>query len=196
MAKVNFKRIQNSSQIDNLPVEDGAFIVTGDGKSYIDYGNDRMPTNGTLDTEMSDTSRNAVENKVIKKYVDGNISDINDDLGYEIVTSGEWTYKKYNNGLIEMWHKHVKSYSSSDQYAGSPVRWTTTEVFNFPITLTEMISINSIIGSSGHLMGCNITGSGVSQTSYQLFIYDYGQSFNQSIAIYTTIIGKWKEVIE
>lgn len=80
MAKVNFKRIQNSSQIDNLPVEDGAFIVTSDGKSYIDYGNNRVPTNGTPDTEMSDTSRNAVENKVIKEYIDDNINSLKPTL--------------------------------------------------------------------------------------------------------------------
>ena len=88
MAKVNFKRIQNSSQIDNLPVEDGAFIVTGDGKSYVDYGNDRIPTNGTLDTEISDTSRNAVENKVIKEYVDDTVADAIGDLQYNLVENG------------------------------------------------------------------------------------------------------------
>ena len=88
MAKVNFKRIQNSSQIDNLPVEDGAFIVTGDGKSYIDYGNDRIPTNGTLDTEMSDLSSNAVENKVIKEYVDDTVADAIGGLQYNLVENG------------------------------------------------------------------------------------------------------------
>ena len=80
MAKVNFKRIQNSSQIDNLPVEDGAFIVTGDGKSYIDYGTDRIPTSGTPDVEMSDTSHNTVENKVIKEYVDNNTNSLKPTL--------------------------------------------------------------------------------------------------------------------
>lgn len=70
MAKVNFKRIENSENIDTININDGNFIITGDGKSYIDYGTNRIPTNGTLDTQMSDTSRNAVENKVIKDYVD------------------------------------------------------------------------------------------------------------------------------
>lgn len=70
MAKVNFKRIENSENINTIDINDGNFIVTGDGKSYIDYGTDRIPTSGTPDTEMSDTSRNTVENKVIKGYVD------------------------------------------------------------------------------------------------------------------------------
>lgn len=80
MAKVNFKRIEDSSQIDDIAIEDGAFIVTGDGKSYIDYGANRIPTNGTLDDNMSDVSRNGVENKVIKEYVDTEIVSAKDSM--------------------------------------------------------------------------------------------------------------------
>lgn len=88
MAKVNFKRIENSENIDTIDVVDGNFIITGDGKSYIDYGTDRIPTAGTPDTEMSDTSRNTVENKVIKEYVDN----ISSDTGSN--------YLKFGNILI------------------------------------------------------------------------------------------------
>lgn len=72
MAKVNFKRIEDSSTINDIDIEDGAFIVTGDGKTYIDFGTNRIPTSGTPDSQMSDISRNTVENKVIKEYVDTN----------------------------------------------------------------------------------------------------------------------------
>ena len=72
MAKANFKRIEDSSTIDDIDIEDGAFIVTGDGKTYVDFGTNRIPTSGTPDTQMSNISRNTVENKVIKEYVDGN----------------------------------------------------------------------------------------------------------------------------
>lgn len=72
MAKANFKRIEDSSTIDDIDIEDGAFIVTGDGKTYIDFGTDRIPTSGTPDSQMSNISRNTVENKIIKEYVDTN----------------------------------------------------------------------------------------------------------------------------
>lgn len=72
MAKVNFKRIESIDDLDSIPIEDGNFIVTGDGKTYIDYGSDRKGVGGTPDTEMSDTSINSVQNKVIKKYIDNN----------------------------------------------------------------------------------------------------------------------------
>lgn len=193
MAKVKFKRIQDSSDIQNVNIEDGSFIITGDGKSYIDYGNERVPTNGTPDTEMSDISHNSVENKVVKKYVDDNISTINDDLGYEVVTSGEWTYKKYNNGLIEMWQRHVGNYTLNRAYVNSTLNWATTERFEFPVTLTALISINTTLGTSEHLIGCNYTNTNEYKTGYNLYIYEYGQSLtNQPISIHTIVIGKWK----
>lgn len=80
MAEVKFKRIQSSTDIGDLNIEDGSFIVTGDGKSYVDYGNNRIPTSGTPDDEMSDTSRNTVENKVIKEYIDNNTNSLKPTL--------------------------------------------------------------------------------------------------------------------
>jgi hypothetical protein len=86
MAKVSFKRIEDSGNIDNVEVEDGSFIVTGDGKTYIDYGDSRIAIGGTPDSEMSDISRNTVENKVIKEYVD-NLSESKTDK-YNLITGG------------------------------------------------------------------------------------------------------------
>jgi hypothetical protein len=74
MSKVFFRRIADSTSIDQFPVEDGCFWITGDGRSFIDYDNDRIPIAGTPDTQMSNSSRNAVENKVIKEYVDTRLS--------------------------------------------------------------------------------------------------------------------------
>ena len=73
MANVLFNRVEDSTQLDNIPVVDGSLYVTGDGKTFIDYGEERLPVGGTPDTEMSDRSRNTVENNVIKQYVDNSI---------------------------------------------------------------------------------------------------------------------------
>lgn len=73
MANVLFNRVEDSTQLDNIPVVDGSLYVTGDGKTFIDYGEERLPVGGTPDTEMSDRSTNAVENKIIKQYVDNSI---------------------------------------------------------------------------------------------------------------------------
>lgn len=74
MANVVFNRIEDSTLLDNIPVVDGSFYVTGDGKTFIDYGEERLPVGGTPDTAMSARSGNAVENRVIKEYVDNAVS--------------------------------------------------------------------------------------------------------------------------
>lgn len=190
MAKVLFKRVNDSSELSNIDIEDGSFIVTGDGKSFIDYGQDRLPTNGTPDTIMSDYSSNSVENKVVKKYIDDKIQDVD----FTIYIDGEWTIKKYNNGYVEMWHKHVSNYNITEQYGNSATYYSTSEIFDFPLSLDEMISINTSIGTSGRLVSYNYTTSGSILSRYQLYIYTFGTSAsNQSVLIYTCVVGKWKE---
>lgn len=80
MAKVKFKRIASSSTIDDVPIEDGQIITSGDGKMFVDYDDDRVGVGGTLDDEMSDDSTNGVENNVIKKYVDDSFDDISSNV--------------------------------------------------------------------------------------------------------------------
>lgn len=52
MAKVLFKRIEDSTNIDNIDIEDGAFIITKDGKTYVDYDETRVRINGTPDAPV------------------------------------------------------------------------------------------------------------------------------------------------
>lgn len=109
MAKVNFKRIEDSSQIDDVAIEDGSFIVTGDGKSYIDYGENRVPTSGTPDSAMSDSSTNTVENKVIKEYVDDTVTDAIDSLQLNLVENGDAIKTgRLVNGYVE-YMKYISS---------------------------------------------------------------------------------------
>lgn len=90
MAKVNFKRIEDSSLINQYPIEDGNFWITGDGKTFVDYDDERIPIAGTPDTEMSNISRNAVENKVIKKYIDDKLENLQTYSTTEINTGKIW----------------------------------------------------------------------------------------------------------
>lgn len=78
MAKVKFKRYNTKDEALNSEIEDGSFIVTKDGHTYIDYGADRIPTSGTPDNTMSNISENTVQNKVIKEYVDHGIREVKD----------------------------------------------------------------------------------------------------------------------
>lgn len=58
----------------------GHNIKTINGQDVLGLGNIEISGGGTVDTTMSDTSENAVQNKVIKTYVDGLVGDINSVL--------------------------------------------------------------------------------------------------------------------
>lgn len=55
MSKVNFKRVATKEEIENIPVEDGNFIVTGDGSAYIDYLNERKQISGGISSNDYDS---------------------------------------------------------------------------------------------------------------------------------------------
>lgn len=102
MADVKFKRIENSSSINEIPISDGNFIVTKDGKSYIDYDSDRIPTNGTPDTQMSDISRNTVENKVIKEYIDNQINISKTETAPKLLWRNSDPYTPFSEQIITL----------------------------------------------------------------------------------------------
>lgn len=54
----------------------GTNIKTINGNSLLGEGGITIQAGGTVDTEMSDTSKNAVQNKVIKKYIDDLVGNI------------------------------------------------------------------------------------------------------------------------
>lgn len=55
-----------------------------------------------VDNAMSDISPNAVENRVVKQYIDSKTENINDFV-VEQGVSGIWTYRKWNSGKVEFW---------------------------------------------------------------------------------------------
>lgn len=70
MAKVKFVRKPTDIELQEVAVTDGQFLVSAEGTSYVDYDEERVAIGGSADSEMSDTSINAIQNKVVKAYVD------------------------------------------------------------------------------------------------------------------------------
>lgn len=85
-----------------------------------------------LDNEMSDESENAVENKVVKKYIDTveekvdsieqRVDAVEEKVADYIVEqgiSGDWNYRKWANGIAECWCKlevTLKAYSEHSYF--------------------------------------------------------------------------------
>lgn len=188
MAKVSFKRINNSSDLSSLTVSDGSFIVTGDGKSYVDFGNKRVPIGGTPDHDVSTSSTNAVANNAITNYVNEQLDSMQEDIGFTTEQKGNWFIKKYNDGLMEMYYEESMNISLDSGYGSA---WWTAKVFNYPETLVDIINVQSNALCVGHLIGTN--PHIVAYTHCELFIYDFWQHLqNQPMTIYITIIGHWK----
>lgn len=171
MAKVRFKRIQDSTNIGDLNIEDGSFIVTGDGKTYIDYGTNRVPTSGTPDSTMSDSSRNTVENKVIKEYVDDNINDVKDNLQPVILyknlagTTGNVTLSDNINNYtyIELLYKRGEGQGGSCK-----INLSTTKKINLISTLYS----NGSFYIDCKYMECN--GTSINNLSNSVLYYSNG----------------------
>ena len=78
--------VYNKTEIDTAlegkqdSLVSGTNIKTINGQSILGQGDIEISGGGTVDTTMSDTSENAVQNKVIKAYVDGLVGDINSVL--------------------------------------------------------------------------------------------------------------------
>ena len=98
MASVNFKRRNTVSDLDNIPIEDGNFIVTKDGHTFVDFDDDRIGIGGTPDLEMSDSSENSVQNKVVKSYIDNLINTLKNNLAGKVL----WTNPNPNSAISEM----------------------------------------------------------------------------------------------
>ena len=169
MAVVNFKRIEDSANINNIDIEDGAFIVTGDGKTFVDYGTDRVATSGTPDLQMSGTSRNTVENRVIKQYVDTLDSKVSSVVSTD---ANGWTIIEHDNYI-----EYFKSGEQTLSIAGS--FWTRFKVSNLPVgfaNLQNTFLTGSVISSDGA-----INSSLGSPKSYDGIYIQYQNAYNSTV---------------
>lgn len=91
-----------------------------------------------IDSEVSDTSPNPVQNKAIKKYIDnigGRVDELNEKLTDFIVeedTIGNWTYRKWNSGIAECWGTFNLTLPDA-----TFVKWEEGGVYNCDIPINE-----------------------------------------------------------
>ncbi len=120
---------------------------------------------------------------------------INNVCFIEETEDGKWMYKKYENGLIEIYHRVTDiSLNTTIFYqdpTGPGIFYQQSGNINYPIELTELISINSTVLCESHLP--YITIKEATNTYYQIFISNIKRvdgDFNFSY--FTRIVGRWK----
>lgn len=175
MAKVNFIRRHTNVEVDEEPIVDGNFIVTGDGGVFIDYGTERIAIGGSIivDSTMSDTSTNPVQNKVVKEYTDGKVKTINTKSDID-------TYScNYVNDNMQ---KHMLSASFTADIEPTPQQYVELSNWSAIETTGNKLSIKNgkIVVGTG-VSKIKISGIlGVWDTTNQL-IYVYGKKNGANI---------------
>ena len=126
MAKVDFLRVETDEDVENIDIKDGQLIYSKSGKTFMDFDDERIPTGaGEMDSQMSDSSENAVQNKVIKNYVDEKKSEM----------------KTYVDDINEF---STEEHVVGTFIDGKPLysKWYTAEISS-GITFEELLSIGS-----------------------------------------------------
>lgn len=86
MPKVDFKRVETDAEVENIEIKDGQLIYSKSGKTFMDYGDERIPTgsgagSGTPEVYIQEEEPT---NEDWKIWIDTN--EIN-NLGSEVVNS-------------------------------------------------------------------------------------------------------------
>lgn len=107
--------------------------------------------------------------------------------------SGDWHYRKWNNGWAECWATINKSSVPMTQQWGGVYESTSAYYFTYPFTFAEkpwwVVSANE---SSGGVLSIEAEGSDGSTTRTANFRFTRGTSGSQSITYSCYAFGKWK----
>lgn len=128
-------------------LESGINIKTVNNQSLLGSGNIDVGGGGTVDTAMSDTSENAVQNKVIKSYVDGKTGDLSvltTDNKTNLVSAINEVYEKSGEPF------RVKNWAASGLSVSIP--YCTEDLANTSIAKMTY-SIDAVEGASYQIVG-------------------------------------------
>lgn len=111
---------------------------------------------------------------------------------FTIEEKGDFVYKKYENGFVEIYQCSQITVILSNDYMPSSAKWTPCD-FTLPEAIKELYSINTNISDTQEnaLMGCSYRKPPTT-SGYKLYIFDFAQVRTKDVVVYTTITGKWK----
>lgn len=126
-----------------------SLLIGNDMEWILDGGDATAEIDFIVDTEVSDTSENAIANKVIKKYVDDKARDY---IVAQIIESDGWTYRAWNSGIVECWRNvsittNIKNETTE---TGTKIYYSTYNfgVFEYPVSFIENPIVNFTLVNS------------------------------------------------
>ena len=132
-----------------------------------------------------------INEKLIPKLDE--LNQLSEQTSYVIEKKGDYVYKKYDNGLVEIYQKSQLTVNINAAYPGTSLYYGNLG-FTFPETIKELYSINTSVADNNQtsLLGINYK-TWPNLNGYSLFIYDFGyKRESKGVTIYTHIVGKWK----
>ena len=184
MAKVDFRRVATNAEVENIDIVDGQFIVSGEGKSFVDFGNERKSIAGTPDTEMSDVSTNSVENKVVKEYID------NKSIS-ESGSNANGNYIKYADGTMICWgSRRILDINVGTQWGSVYETTNKYDLGSFPATFISApeLFVNTRNGTTCFCEAVSPTTTALGET----WFWSPVERTRVGFYISFMAIGKWK----
>ena len=167
MAKVLFKR-RSTQEIEELPVEDGSLIYnTDNGKTYMDFGEDRIQTGGNADTMIAIGGEEPTDPDIKIWFPDNVVnSRANEiDLYYPVGTYYETSNMNFDPNIEwgGTWEKEEDGtvLSSKSTVSGSLLN---AEIGSIVGEDKHTLTIAEIPSHSPILMGSNVGGSDKAET--------------------------------
>lgn len=176
MTKIEFKNLPDTStplSAENLN------LLQDNVEDAIDNVASDIPT---IDSEISTSSTNGVENQAITNYVD----EIE-----ETGTTNGWTWRKWRNGVSECWKNKTWSVSVSNAW-GTGLYYGTITGDDFPTNLfieTPALSFSNITGTS---VICMNSSNASSTNTGDIQVARGTSSTGAGGTISITAKGKWK----
>lgn len=139
MPKVDFKRVETDAEVENIEIKDGQLIYSKSGKTFMDYGDERIPTgsgagSGTPEVYIQEEQPTTEDWKI---WIDTN--ELN-NLGSEVVNTldGNETNKAPSVKVVkEISQKNVIMGVLNDTLTFKPTSDYTTK--NIPITQSILV---------------------------------------------------------
>ena len=147
--------------------------TTGD---YNDLLN--KPSALTLDSTVSTTSTNGVENQAITNYVNSVV-----DSG----SNANGNYVKYLDGTMICYGMYSSTLSITSQFEG--VYYANTGTITFPVEFYD----KPVVFTQVNIAGGGFTYYGYNKTNFSGFIWKIQSKSNASVEMNWTAIGRWKQ---
>lgn len=201
--------LYGGKDIAKLTIKNGTNTIEYDGSSDKSI---EIPT-VTVDTKLSTTSTNPVQNKAVKSEIDKKLSTSggtvngaltvngNLTLGGSLVsdnvidsgTSGDWEYIKYSSGLAMMWCNVTAEYSNASVLE----KWV-----SYPFALQAGVSafgtLEGVGDNAGSALGWNvkIVPQGDNQHA-RVFVHNPSGSFGgaDALTVAVLVLGRYKQQV-